>query len=204
MEESKHADASQRSSMMDSIVYRELQVHEAQLLGTIDRSESIDGIYRATNGVLAFKELRQEIVSWSVMYEAGTKYTRPGQVAEYVAKLQVLMNSGGTVFGAWDERRLVGLGSLEPSGVGGDRGVMKLDMLYVSAGYRGRGIGRMLTELVANLARSLGATALYVSATPTRGTVDAYLRMGARLLQAPDPELLALEPDDIHLALSLA
>ncbi len=190
--------------MMDSIVYRELQVHEAQLLGTIDRSESIDGIYRATNGVLAFKELRQEIVSWSVMYEADTKYTRPGQVAEYVAKLQVLMNSGGTVFGAWDERRLVGLGSLEPSGVGGDRGVMKLDMLYVSAGYRGRGIGRMLTELVANLARSLGATALYVSATPTRGTVDAYLCMGAHLLEARDPELLALEPDDIHLALSLA
>lgn len=54
---------------------------------------------------------------------------------------------------AWDENQLVGIGSLEPSGVGGDRKVMKLDMLYVSAGYRGRGIGRMLTKMLADQAR---------------------------------------------------
>lgn len=62
----------------------------------------------------------------------------------------------------------------------------------------------MLTELAASRARSLGAAALYISATPTRGTVDAYLRMGAQLLRAPDPELFAREPEDIHLCLSLA
>ena len=80
---------------------------------------------------------------------------------------------------------------------------MKLDMLYVSAGYRGRGIGRMLTEKAANLARSLGATTLYISATPTRATVDAYLRMGAQVLRVPDPASFALEPEDIHLSLPL-
>ncbi len=178
---------------MGSIVYRDLQVDEAQLLGTIDRSECIDGIYRATNGILELNETRQEILSW-----AGA------ELAGYVARLQALIDSGGRVFAAWDERRLVGIGSLDGSGVGGDCAVMKLDMLYVSAEYRRRGIGRMLTEMVANLARSLGATALYISATPTRGTVDAYLRMGANVLRAPDPELLAREPEDIHLALSLA
>ena len=204
MEESKHADASQRSSMMDSIVYRELEVHEAQLLGTIDRSERIDGVYRATNGVLALNETRQEIVSWTVMYETGIEYVRPAGLTDLVARLQALMNSGGTAFAAWDECRLVGIGSLDASGVGGDRAVMKLDVLHVSAGYRGRGIGRTLTEMVANLARARGATALYISATPTRGTVDAYLRMGANVLEAPDPELFELEPEDIHLALSLA
>lgn len=189
---------------MDAIVYRELQVHEAQLLGTIDRSERVDCIYRVTNGDLARTEVRHEIASWTTMYDAGTKYTRSGQVVAYVARLQALMDSGGTVFGAWDDRRLVGIGSLDPSGVGGDRSVMKLDMLHVSARHRGKGIGRMLTEMVADLARSLGATALYISATPTRRTVDAYLHMGARLLEVPDPELLALEPEDIHLSLSLA
>jgi GNAT superfamily N-acetyltransferase len=189
---------------MDSIAYRELQAHEAQLLGSIDRSERIDGIYEATNGVLTCSEVQHEIVSWTTMYDAGTNYTRPAQLVDYVARLQTLMNSGGTVFGAWDKRRLVGLGSLDVSGVGGNRGVTKLDMLYVSAGYRRQGIGRMLTEMVLNLTRSLGATALYISATPTRGTVDAYLCMGAHVLEVPDPELLALEPDDIHLALSLA
>jgi hypothetical protein len=45
--------------------------------------------------------------------------------------------------------------------------------------------------------------ALYISATPTRNTVDAYLHLGAMLADPPDPYLLALEPDDIHLILAL-
>ena len=62
----------------------------------------------------------------------------------------------------------------------------------------------MLTKMLADQARSLGATALYISATPTRGPVDAYLRMGARVMAVPDPQLLAAEPEDIHLRLGLA
>jgi len=109
---------------MSSIVYRELELHEAPLLATI-------------------------------------------------------------AFGAWDEQRLVGVGSLDASGVGGDGAVMKLDMLYVDAGYRGRGVGRRLTDMLASDARARGATGLYISATPTRRTVDAYLSMGATVLVSP-------------------
>lgn len=178
---------------MHSIVYRELEHHEAQLLGTIDRSECIAGTYRAANGNLELDETRQEFPSW-----AGA------ELAGYVARLQALMHSGGTAFAAWDEGKLVGVGSLDPSGVGGDQAVMKLDMLYVSAAYRGRGVGRKLTEMAVDLARSRGATVLYISATPTRGTVDAYLCMGASVLSTPDPELFALEPEDIHLAMTIA
>ena len=177
---------------MGSIVYRELQVHEAKLLGTIDRSEHINGIYRVMNGALTLDDARFDAPSWS-----------SAELAGYIARLQALIDSGGRGFAAWDERRLVGIGSLDVSGVGGDGAVMKLDMLHVSAEYRGRGIGRTLTEMVANLARSLGARALYISATPTRNTVDIYLRIGARLLGAPDRELFAREPEDIHPALSL-
>ena len=178
---------------MASIDYRDLEAHEAALLATIDRSEFIDGTYRATNGKLELDATSMQVPTW-----AGAEF------ADYVSRLQVLMNSGGRVFAAWDERALAGIGSLDTSGVGGDRAVMKLDMLYVNAEHRGRGIGRALTELVAQRARSLGATALYISATPTRRTVEAYLRMGARVLEVPDPKSLALEPEDIHLSLSLA
>lgn len=125
------------------------------------------------------------------------------QLTAYIARLEAVIGSGGHAFAAWDEHRLVGIGSLDPSGVGGKNTVMTLDMLYVSAEYRGRGIGRRLTEMVASQARALGATTRYISATPTRRTVDAYLRMGANVLRSPDPEMLAREPDDIHLVLSL-
>jgi hypothetical protein len=55
--------------------------------------------------------------------------------------------------------------------------------------------------LLAERARALGASGLYISATPTRNTVDAYRRMGASVLARPDPDLLAREPDDVHLLL---
>jgi GNAT superfamily N-acetyltransferase len=177
---------------MCSIVYSDLHAHEAQLLGAIDRSEHIDGIYRVRNGSLTLDDACFDAPPWS-----------GAELAGYVARLQALIESGGRGFAAWDERGLVGIGSLDVSGVGGDRTIMRLDMLHVSAEYRGRRIGRSLTEMAANLARSLGARVLYISATPTRRTVEVYLHMGARLLEAPDPELFAREPEDIHLALSL-
>ncbi len=142
--------------------------------------------------MLQLEETRQTVAAW-----------QSSELAAYVSRLRGVIAAGGSAHGAWKERRLVGIGSLDVAGVGGDRNILKLDMLYVSAGYRGQGIGRQLTELVVRKARSLGATRLYISATPTRGTVDAYLRLGAAVLQSPDPELLALEPEDIHLSLTL-
>ena len=177
---------------MSSIVYRKLLIHEAQLLASIDRAERIDAIYRIANGILELEETEQSVQPWGA-----------GELASYVARLEAVFESAGSVFGAWDDGRLVGVGSLDPSSVGGHAAVMKLDMLYVDAGYRGRGIGRRLTDTLANEARARGATSLYISATPTRGTVDAYLSMGAKVLGSPDPEMLAREPEDIHLALKL-
>ena len=48
-----------------------------------------------------------------------------------------------------------------------------------------------------------GARRLYISATPSEGALRFYLSQGARLADPPDPELLALEPEDVHLVLSL-
>jgi GNAT superfamily N-acetyltransferase len=177
---------------MSQITYRELRPHEADLLGTIDRSELVEGIYRRVGGELQLEAVRQRVASW-----AGS------ELDGYVSRLRTVMASGGRAHAAWHASRLVGIGSLALSGSRGVRTLFQLDMLYVSAEFRGRGIGRQLTRRVAGEARSLGATTLYISATPTRGTVDAYLRMGAELVTHPDPELFAREPEDIHLLLPL-
>jgi GNAT superfamily N-acetyltransferase len=178
---------------MNPCVYRELEHHEAGLIGAIDRSENIDAVYRGNDGVLRLEETRQESVqTW-----------RGAELAAYTCRLRALIERGGRALGAWQGELLVGVGALDVSGVGGDREMMRLDMLYVSAAHRGRGIGRRLMELVADRARSLGATQLYISATPTRRTVESYLRFGALPLERPDPELLSQEPEDIHLCLRL-
>ena len=63
--------------------------------------------------------------------------------------------------------------------------------MHVSRPHRGRGVARRLIAMLAEQATALGATALYISATPTRNTVDAYVRIGARLADPPDPVRLA-------------
>jgi ribosomal protein S18 acetylase RimI-like enzyme len=66
-----------------------------------------------------------------------------------VSRLEAILTSSGCVYGAWEELEVVGMAALDARGVNGDRTVLKLDMLYVSAGYRGRGVGRKLTDLLA-------------------------------------------------------
>lgn len=178
---------------MSQLNYRKLQHHEAELLGQIDRSERIDGIYRRVGNALQLDVSQNQIVSsWQT-----------SELNVLVSRLQAIIASGGHAYGAWDAADIVGLAALSSRGVNGNRSILKLDLLYVSAGYRGCGIGRKLTDMVAAEARSCGATALYVSATPTRNTVDAYLSMGAKLLASPDAELLAQEPEDIHLIIPI-
>jgi GNAT superfamily N-acetyltransferase len=176
-----------------TVIYRRLQRHEAYLLGRVDRSERIDGVYRHVGGRLHLDGSRTHVVdAWDT-----------SELTRLISRLEALIESGGHAYAAWDDAKIVGLAALDVRGVNGDKTVLKLEMLYVSAGYRGRGIGRTLTYLLANEARSCGAKALYISATPTHNTVDSYLHMGAELLDSPDPALLAEEPEDIHLIIGI-
>ncbi len=48
-------------------------------------------------------------------------------------------------------------------------------------------------------AKELGAKKLYISATPSKNTVNFYMHLGCNLASEINPELYQLEPDDIHL-----
>ena len=158
-------------------------------LADIDRSEFVDGIYRVHDGVMRLDPANFESPGWSA-----------SDNEEYDRRVRALQTDGGHVVAAWDGDRLVGFATLDASGVGGEQSIHKLDMLYVSRSQRGQGIGRRLTTEVRDIARALGAASLYISATPTRATVDAYLRLGARVLARPDPELFAQEPEDVMIS----
>ena len=178
---------------MHTITYRDLQADELPLIAGIDRSEDIEGFYTVENGTLVYHDAPQRATPWSAK-----------DIEARLTRLRPLLESGGQVLSAWDDRQLVAFASLEATGVGGDPRVMELDMLYVTKTHRQHGIGRVLTERLAETARARGAHSLYISATPTRGTVEAYVRMGALLLETPDPTLFAREPEDIHLLLPIA
>lgn len=107
------------------------------------------------------------------------------------------------LLGAFEDGRIAGIASVERKLRGAARDRAKMDILYVSAPFRGRGVARELVERSKVIALGMGAAFLYVSATPSRHSVDFYLCCGARLAAEPDPDLLAMEPEDIHLEIPL-
>jgi len=167
---------------------RLLTRNEVELIWTIDRSEVHRHTYEVREGQLVRTANYFEVPGWRT--DAPERMT---------PVLLDCFDRGGTFLGVFDAKALIGMGVLESERVGRARDQMQLAYLYVSRTYRGRGVGTKLFEAVLPFAREAGASALYVSATPTENTVDFYLGRGCMLAPEPDPKLLAAEPEDIHL-----
>lgn len=117
--------------------------------------------------------------------------------ASHVEGWEATLASGGVAWGAFAGERLAGLIVLRrrvrPPATD------QLEALFVDRAMRRRGIASALIAVLEAEARSGGATALVVSATPSRSAVGTYLRAGFAPSDDPVPELLEREPEDIHL-----
>ena len=175
-----------------SVEYRHLAPFELEKLWDIDRSEVIDEVYHFRAGKLVLEREHYDMKGFP-----------PGELDKIIERQRILLENGGTVIGAVDRQTLVGVASLESEFRGEKKKYMKMDILHVSKNYRGKGIARRLLGMVSSLARERGADALYISATPSKHTVDFYRGCGAKLVEELDPELFDMEPEDIHLEIDL-
>jgi len=167
---------------------RALRRDEVEKVWTIDRSEVIDNFYRYEAGALVLRPERHDVRGWP-----------PGEAEKYTPILLDCFDRGGWFHGLFDGDRLVGTVVLESKFIGARRDRLQLVFLHVSSAYRKRGLGTRLFTLARTTARERGASRLYVSATPSENTINFYRRMGCVIAKEPDPELLDLEPEDIHL-----
>ena len=156
----------------------------------IDRSERIEGFYRLVDGELVGDDVVHETNGWP-----------PEKYDTYIARSREVLGRGGVAFGVLDGSRLAGFALIDPQGVASDSTLTQFDLFFVSARYRNLGLGRRLMDEVVADASSRGARGIYISATPSRNTVDRYLHFGAKVTTKPDPVLFELEPEDIHLVL---
>jgi len=175
------------------VIIRELERDEVQDVWTIDRSEVIDYIYYLRGGELVLEPEHYVMTGWP-----------SGEAEAYTPLLLDCFDRGGTFWGAFDGDKLVGAAILESKFIGRTGDQLQLKFLHVSNTYRKQGLGRILFQKAADKARELGATRLYVSATPSENTVNFYLRLGCTVTDELDPELFALEPEDIHLECTIA
>lgn len=171
---------------------RELTREELPDLWKIDRAELVNHVYHHRDG---------ELVLVPEFYD--TRGWPPGEPELYTPLLLDAVDAGGTCYAACEGEELIGAAVLEGRFIGPEQDRLQLKFLHVSQQHRQSGLGRMLFEKAAEKAKERGARRLYISATPTENTVQFYLRRGCRVAEWLDPDLFALEPEDIHLDLEL-
>ncbi|MEZ5557997.1 MAG: GNAT family N-acetyltransferase [Pseudomonadales bacterium] len=169
-------------------VVRVMKASEIARIAEIDRSERITQMYRQRGSSLLVVDVDIDAPRWG---EPGEE-TIEHRIEEWTR----LTRAGGVLIGAFDVDRLIGFAIYVKASA---KGPAQLAVLHVSRPFRRHGIGCALTSEVTRLARSDGSQRLYVSATPTRGTVEFYMSQGFEPVAVPDERLFALEPDDIHM-----
>ncbi|RPJ24180.1 MAG: GNAT family N-acetyltransferase [Chloroflexi bacterium] len=154
----------------------------------IDRREVIENTYSLREGKLVLAPEHYDMQGWP-----------PGEAEHYTPILLDCYDRGGFFWGAFENDTLVGVSVLESKFIGAGQDALQLKFLHVHRDLRGIGLGTKLFNLAAEKAKALGARKLYISATPSEHTVNYYLKLGCVLATEIDPELFALEPEDIHL-----
>lgn len=176
--------------MAPEVEVRQLDRTELARVGEIDRSEHIEVLYEQVGTELVARPGDWRATAWDA--DGDGEHS----VSAQVRALEGYADRGGVALGALVDGRLVGIGVVVPSI---RPGIAQLAFLHVSAAWRGTGIGGRLAGQLEEVARAAGDVELVVSATPTGGTVRFYLGQGFRPTAEPLPELLALEPEDVHL-----
>jgi len=175
------------------IFVRALSASELGKIRDIDRTEEIRVGYRQEGTGLIEMSVRWNDSGW---VEGDGEHS----FGQMIRGAEELLALDGTAIGAFDGDLLVGIAIYRPRLT---ETMGQLGLLHVSDGHRRQGIASRLYKEVVRLARDDGATALYVSATPSGSAVGFYLDQGFQPTDSPHPELLAEEPDDIHMMLEL-
>ena len=176
-----------------TLVVERLPTDGLERFRELDRSEEATIHYRQIGSRLVSTPVKDSIANF---FAEGDVHSVP----ELVHTWQPVVDVGGALLGAFVNGALAGIALL---GNEVAPGVLQVALLYVSRPHRRRGVATALMDEMEQLARKADAHGLYVSSVPTGSAVGFYLSRGFQPTD-PSPELLAKEPDDIHMLLPLA
>ena len=176
--EKKHAD----------FIIRPLQCSEVTDIWQIDRSEIIEEMYRLEGEQLLLEPQFYDVQGWP-----------EGEAEIYTHILLDCHDHGGVFLGAYLDGTLVAVAVTDVRPVGAYPELYQLGFMHVGKTVRGLGLAGELYRRSVAIAKEAGAEGFYISATPTRRTIDFYVKQGAKVTTTPDPLLFKREPEDIHL-----
>lgn len=164
---------------------------ELPLFQGFHRHQEVTKCWRKENGKWQLKDI-------SFVEEWGER-----EYAFLVKCLKNTANTGGFVFGAFEEERLVGFASVENQLFGSRKQYVQLSCIHVSEEWRGKGIGKRLFVIAVEGARRLGAEKLYISAHSSKESQAFYHAMGCIEAIEYNKELAEAEPCDCQLEFGL-
>ncbi len=167
---------------------RPLGRSEVMDIWQIDRSEIIEEMYRLQGDQLVLEPRFYNVRGWP-----------EGEAEIYTPILLDCYDHGGIFLGAELDGALVAVAVTDVRLVGLYPKLHQLGFMHVDNAVRGLGLAGELYRRSVFTAKEAGAEGFYISATPTRRTIDFYLKQGAKVTTAPDPLLFEREPEDIHL-----
>jgi len=174
------------------MLIRKIQREDIEKLRELDRSEIVEQGYYYKKGNLIIKNEFYDVPAWI-----------PSDIESHIKDLNAEYDHGDYLFGAFDGEKLTGIAVLGFKFISSSKDQLVVIFLHVDAKYRKQGIGTNLINKLVYQARALGAKKLYISATPSKNTIDFYLHRGAYLTNELNSELFGLEPGDIHLDLDV-
>jgi len=171
---------------------RALRRSEIEKIRNINRQEIVEEIYYLDKGQLNLRKEFHDIKGWNI-----------SELEKCIEHLYDIYDRNGNLLESFDGEKLSGVSALESEFIGKNRDQLQLFFLQVDSKYRRMGIGGKLLKKAMAKAKKWGAKELYISATPSKNTINFYLHMGSTLASEINPILYKLEPKDIHLQLPL-
>lgn len=177
-----------------SIFLRPLLYAEIDLIWQqINRRELITQLYLQKQEQLELTECFYDVQQWDAYHLENDP-----------PKLKERYKQDASFIGAFNTSdQLVGISVVSDQLIANYPDAKLLQYFYVDADQQGQGIGAKLMQAAKESAKQLGSLQLYISATPSKRTVDFYIKHGAKPLKHPDRQLWELEPEDIHLLCTL-
>ncbi|MCL2815500.1 MAG: GNAT family N-acetyltransferase [Oscillospiraceae bacterium] len=158
---------------------KELNIDECELFKLIDRSENVRAAWQTDEndaGSLDFNYL--DITGYG------------SHTTTCIKILQNVITQGGGVYGAFENNHIVGIASVLP--VKAER-FSVLTSVDVSAGYRKKGIGRILVDNCAEYSKSMECLTMLAAANPFETTIKFLKSYGFLYTQNPQNKLLIKE-----------
>ena len=171
----------------ENIIYRVLERDEIiNKLDEIDSHEIIEESYYLKDGKLTLEKEYREIRHFDTWQERFEDLTE-----DY--------DNGYTLLGAFDGEKLVGLACMRGNLIGKNNDTIDLSTCFTDKNYRKHGIATKLTNILKEKARQLNARKMYVSAAPSKNTVDFYMGIGFRMTNETIKMIYDENPTDIQM-----